>query len=239
MIVAIIPARGGSKRIPMKNIRPFAGKPIISYPIAAARATGLFERIIVSTDSDEIARVARDHGAEVPFMRPAELSDDHTGTDMVVLHALEWLVDHGAPADHVCTIYATAPLIEAERIREGYELFRREGAASASAVTTFAYPILRALKLNARGRLEMLWPENFSKRSADLSEAYHDAGQFYWADARRFVREKGLFFTDVVPMVLPRHLVVDIDTLEDWDLAERTYRLLHARDEDGESVGSE
>lgn len=224
MIVAIIPARGGSKRIPKKNIRSFAGKPMIAHSIEAAKKTNLFNKIIVSTDSEEIAMVAKEWGAEVPFMRPAELADDCAGTDAVVLHTLNWLLDHGIKVASICCIYATAPFLSSEYIRRGYDLLMDYSATSAFSVTTFPYPIFRALKINDNGRVEMFWPENFETRSQDLPEAFHDAGQFYWADAQRYLKEGRLFSSDAIPVILPRYLVQDIDTNEDWQAAERMFQ---------------
>jgi len=226
MIIAIIPARGGSKRISNKNIKLFAGQPIISYSIKAAQETKLFERIIVSTDSEEIAEVSKSHGAEVPFMRPTELADDFTGTVPVLLHALDWLNEHGSVADYFCCIYATAPFIRPEFIRRGFDLLKEKEATVAFSVTTFPYPIFRALKIGDNGCIEMFWPNHENSRSNDLPEAYHDAGQFYWGNTEKFITEKTPFSSDAVPIVIPRYLVQDIDTLEDWKTAEKMYSAL-------------
>jgi pseudaminic acid cytidylyltransferase len=222
-IVAIIPARGDSKRIPKKNIKSFAGKPIIAYSIKAALSTGLFNRIIVSTDSQEIAQTARNWGAEVPFLRPAELADDFTGTAKVVLHALKWLCNQNQKVVSLCCLYATAPFVQPEAIRKGYKLLKEHGLTSVYSVTTFPAPIFRALKITETGRLKMIWPENMDTRSQDLSEAYHDAGQFYWADAKKFRKAKRFQSDNAMPIVIPRYLVHDIDTLEDWETAEKFY----------------
>lgn len=227
MNVAIIPARGGSKRIPRKNIKPFAGKPMIAHSILAARESGLFQRILVSTDDEEIAQVSKEYGAEVPFMRPAELANDLAGTDPVLLHALQWLGEHGEFPDAFCCIYATAPFVRSEYLRQGLEALQREQATTAFSVTTFAYSIFRALRTNDNGRLEMIWPENRNRRSQDLGEAFHDAGQFYWADTRKYLDEGRLFSADAVPVFIPRSLVQDIDTPEDWETAERMYRAIY------------
>lgn len=224
MIVAIIPARGGSKRIPKKNIKNFAGKPIISYSIKVAREAKIFDRVIVSTDSEEIAGVARDFGAEVPFIRPPELSDDFTGIDAVVLHALNWLMDHGDSVKYVCCIFATAPFIRSEYVIKSFDQLRNAGATSAFSLTTFPYPIFRALNITDSGRLEMIWPENIKSRSQDFPTAYHDAGQFYWANAKKYLKEKKLFSKDSVPVILPRFMVQDIDTPEDWETAEQMFK---------------
>jgi pseudaminic acid cytidylyltransferase len=225
-IVAIIPARGGSKRILNKNIKLFAGQPIISYSIKAAQATDLFDRIIVSTDSEEIADVAKACGAEVPFVRPSKLSDDFTGTVPVLLHALNWLNEHESAADYFCCIYATAPFIQPEHIAKGFSLLKRERASTSFSVATFTYPIFRALKIVDDGRIEMFWPEHKDSRSNDLPEAYHDAGQFYWGNTKKFMKVKALFSSDAVPIVIPRYLVQDIDTPEDWKTAEIMYSVL-------------
>lgn len=226
MNIAIIPARIGSKRIPKKNIKNFHGQPIIAYSIQAALETNLFSKVIVSTDSQELADVAISNGAEVPFIRPAELSDDFTGTDAVILHALNWLMEHCEDVQYFCCIYATAPFVKPEYIRKGLELLKRAKATSAFSVTTYPYPIYRSLKVDENGRLKMIWPDYLNVRSQDLSEAYHDAGQFYWADAKKYLFERKFFSQDAVPVVLPRYLVQDIDTDEDWRKAEAMYKAL-------------
>jgi pseudaminic acid cytidylyltransferase len=229
MILAIIPARGGSKRIPHKNIKLFMGQPIISYSINAAKSCGLFDKIIVSTDSKEIAQVSEKCGAEIPFFRPAELSDDFTGTDEVILHALTWFINKDINIDYVCCIYATAPFVKPEHIREGFEILRKVGSTSSFPVTTYPYPIFRSLKINSRGKLEMFWPEHYKTRSQDLIEAYHDAGQFYWADVKKYLVEKRFFSESAAPVIIPRYLVQDIDTIEDWKRAEIMFQVLHKR----------
>lgn len=226
-IVCIIPARGGSKRIPRKNLKPFLGTPVIVYSFRAAQASKLFDRVLVSTDDDEIMELARNHGVEVPFRRPAELAGDLVGTDLVIQHALGWLAEHGTAVEYFCCLYPTAPFVRPEHLREGLETLRRESATTVFPVTTFDYPIFRALRVNKHGRLEMFWPENFAKRSQDFPTAYHDVGQFYWGDTKKYLQEKRLFTTNSVPMFLPRHCVQDLDTPEDWELAEKLYRLAY------------
>ena len=226
MNVAIIPARGGSKRIPGKNIKPFAGKPMIAWSIEAAVDSGVFARIIVSTDSEEIAAVARLHGAEAPFVRPTELADDFTPTADVVLHALDWLAEQGQKPEMVCCLYATAPFVRAHFLRQGYELLQQTGAASVFPVASYPASPFRALTIDPDGRLVMLWPEHELTRSQDLPEAYHDAGQFYWLNVSRFIQEKKIYASDARPLVLPRYLVQDIDTPEDWRTAEAMHQAL-------------
>jgi N-acylneuraminate cytidylyltransferase len=228
-IVAIIPARGGSKRIPEKNIRPFAGRPIIAYPIQAARDSGLFDRIIVSTDSPKIGAIATEYGAEVPFLRPAELADDMAATAPVIVHALQWLAEQGQPATHFCCIYPAAPFVRPEDLRSGLERLRAAGAVTAFSVAAYATPIFRALKINEQGALDMIWPEYEMSRSQDLPAAYHDAGQFYWGDSGKFLVEKRLYASVSIPVVLPGMLVQDIDTLEDWEMAESKFQYLAVR----------
>ncbi len=223
--LAVIPARGGSKRIPGKNIRAFCGRPMISYSIEAAKKSGIFDRIIVSTDSREIAKIAKEYEAEVPFVRPPEISDDHTSTDAVILHSIGWANANWGQIDYVCCIYPTAPFIRAEYLKQGLNILKREKATTAFSVTSFSYPIFRALKIDG-GRLRMFWPEHRMTRSQDLPEAYHDAGQFYWADVRKYAAEGKLFSEDAVPVVIPRKLVQDIDTPEDWGRAENMFKAL-------------
>lgn len=234
MNVAIIPARGGSKRIPGKNIKSFAGKPIIAWSIAAVRAAGVFDRIIVSTDSEKIAEVARQYGAETPFVRPAEISDDHTPTAPVIGHCLEWLAAEKTPASNACCVYATAPFVRTAHIRQGYELLTERKVSSVFSVTTFPFPIFRALSIEKEGNLSMIWPEHELTRSNDLPEAYHDAGQFYWLECEAFLKSGRVYNEDALPVILPRYIVQDIDTKEDWQTAEYMFRALQERDGKGE-----
>ena len=226
MKLAVIPARGGSKRIPRKNIKPFSGKPMIEWSIKAARDAGIFDRIVVSTDDAEIASIARDCGADVPFERPAELSDDHTGTTPVVAHAIEWYQAHGHDPSQVCCIYATAPFIESDDIRRGAETLIQSGADFAFSVTSFAFPIQRAIRLRTDGRIEMFDPIQFQTRSQDLPAAYHDAGQFYWGTKSAWQSGAPIFGPGSVPVILPRYRVQDIDTPEDWEQAEVLMRAI-------------
>jgi pseudaminic acid cytidylyltransferase len=222
--IAVIPARGGSKRIPRKNVRPFCGKPMIVRPISAILDSGIFDTVIVSTDDDEIASVARSAGAEVPFVRPAELCDDHTATMPVIAHAIRWWEQNKGPLEFCCCVYATAPFLRPEYLRQGFDILREKPDADfAFSVTTYAFPISRSLQITPDGRVRMFWPENELKRSQDLPEAWHDAGQFYWGRRDAFLGDKGFFSSNSYPVVLPRHLVQDIDTPEDWERAERMF----------------
>ncbi|MER2543260.1 MAG: pseudaminic acid cytidylyltransferase [Candidatus Accumulibacter phosphatis] len=229
MKLAIIPARGGSKRIPRKNVKLFCGKPMIAWSIDAARASGLFDHIVVSTDDMEISAVAKAYGAEVPFMRPAALSDDHTGTSAVVAHAIEWYHAQGDMPDLVCCIYATAPFVSPVDLQRGLQMLADSGSDFAFSVTSFAFPIQRAIRLTEEGRVQMFQPEHFNTRSQDLEEAFHDAGQFYWGRAAAWMADKPIFSTDATPVILPRHRVQDIDTPEDWERAEWMFKALQTR----------
>ncbi|MDS9878803.1 pseudaminic acid cytidylyltransferase [Pseudomonas protegens] len=230
MNVAIIPARGGSKRISRKNIKEFCGKPMIAWSIEAALKSGCFEQVIVSTDDAEIAEVAVQHGASVPFMRPAELSDDHTGTTPVVRHAIEWLNLQGSNPQYVCCLYATAPLIDSQDILKGLNALDKEGGDYAFSVTSYAFPIQRAIRINEDGRVDMFNPEYFAVRSQDLEHAYHDAGQFYWGTYAAWLENRVIFGKRSLPIILPRHRVQDIDTLEDWEMAEYLFKAVRLRD---------
>jgi len=228
MKLAIIPARGGSKRIPRKNIKPFCGKPMMVWSIEVARLSGCFDHIIVSTDDSEIAEVARQHGAEVPFVRPPELSDDYVGTIPVIAHAIDWMSRNEDDISFACCIYATAPFVQPEDLRRGFGLLQDSGADYAFSVTSYAFPIQRAIRITANSRVEMFNPEHFNTRSQDLEEAFHDAGQFYWGRSTAWLSGKPLFSPAATPVVLPRHRVQDIDTPEDWARAEWLFKSMHA-----------
>ena len=229
MKLAIIPARGGSKRIPRKNIKLFCGKPMIAWSIEAARQSNCFDHIIVSTDDAEIAEVARQHGAHVPFMRPAELSDDHTGTTAVMAHAIKWFAAQAQTPTQVCCLYATAPFVSADDLRRGLVVLNETGSDYAFSVTSYAFPIQRAIHITSAGRVEMFNAEHFNTRSQDLEEAYHDAGQFYWGRAEAWLQGKMIFSPAAAPVMLPRHRVQDIDTPEDWTRAEWMLKALQAQ----------
>jgi N-acylneuraminate cytidylyltransferase len=220
MKLAVIPARGGSKRIPRKNIKMFCGKPMIAWSIEAALQSGCFDKVIVSTDDEEIAEVARQYGASVPFMRPAELSDDYAGTIPVIQQAIEWCKANGFDVRQVCCLYATAPFVSPEDLHRGLKILEQSGSQYAFSVTSYAFPIQRAIRLTGTGRVEMFNPEYFNTRSQDLEESYHDAGQFYWGLADAWLQGKMIFSPESSAVLLPRHRVQDIDTPEDWVRAE-------------------
>lgn len=220
MRIAVIPARGGSKRIPRKNIKFFNGKPMIAWSIEAAKSSGIFERIIVSTDDTEIAEVAIKWGAEAPFIRPAELSNDYAATTEVIAHAAQWALDQGLDLSAVCCIYATAPFVLTDDLKRGWDALNSGEWDYAFTVTDFAAPIFRSFKQTDDGGVKMFFPEHFASRSQDLPIALHDAGQFYWGRPAAWLEGKSIFDRHSVPVFIPRWRVQDIDTPDDWERAE-------------------
>lgn len=226
-LLGVIPARGGSKRIPGKNIRPFEGVPLLMRAATVARESGVFARIIVSTDDDAIADVALSAGCEVPFRRRAELADDHTGTATVIADAIRNVEETGDRHDVVCCIYPAAVLVRPQDYVNAYRDLVESGAEFVFSATEFAYPIWRALQIAEDGRCEMIWPEYLQTRSQDLATTYHDAGQFYFGTREAWLAERHPFSRGGRVYRLPRTRVQDIDTEEDWILAETLYRLMH------------
>ena len=200
---------------------------MIAWSIDAARKSGCFDQIIVSTDDAEIAEISRAYSAEAPFMRPGELSDDHTPTIPVIAHALRWMDQNAAPAEIACCIYATAPFLQPEDLQRGLEVFTQSAGDYAFSVTSYAFPIKRAIRITPENRVEMFNPEYFETRSQDLEAAYHDAGQFYWGRAPAWLDERPIFSPDAAPVILPRSRVQDIDTFEDWARAELMFQAMH------------
>ena len=226
MNICVIPARGGSKRIPRKNIKEFNGKPIIAYSIEAALKSNCFSQVIVSTDDDEISEVAKKYGALVPFVRPDELSNDYAGTIPVIKHAIEWMEDNNNYIENVCCLYATAPFIQSKIISKAYKQLKDSSADYCFSVTSFSFPIQRAIKIVQGDKVDMFYPQHFMDRSQDLEDSYHDAGQFYWGIPQAFLDNEDIFSEKSIPVILPRYLVQDIDTLEDWHRAELMYKAL-------------
>lgn len=229
MNVAIIPARGGSKRIPRKNVKLFHGKPIIAYSIEAALESGCFERVIVSTDDSEIAKVARAYGAEVPFMRPKEIADDYSTTLMVIEHALAALALDSVEYQNCCCIYATAPFVTAKQLTQGLQLMQQRQADYLFPVCEFAAPIQRAINLDENAGVTMFSPEHLNSRSQDLTAAYYDTGQFYWGSVSAYLASKPIYSEKASGLVLPKGSVVDIDTPQDWLLAEALFSFYQQR----------
>lgn len=226
MRIAVIPARGGSKRIPRKNVREFCGKPMIAWAISAAKRSRQFDRIVVSTDDDDIAAVARQWGAEIPFMRPASLSDDQTPTVPVIAHAIRLCRDAGCFADYVCCIYPCAPFLLASDLIAALRLVEEGGADFAYPVTEYAHPVQRAMRRLSSGKMQFLNEEYEMTRTQDLETAFHDAGQFYWGKASAWLEQKRMH-VDGVGMPIPNWRVVDIDTMDDWKRAEQMFELVN------------
>lgn len=221
--IAIIPARGGSKRIPGKNVKPFAGAPMISYSIKAALLSNIFDDVIVSTDDPQIAEVAHEYGASVPFMRPPEISRDDTATPPVIQHAIKWYNEHIGPVGFACCLYATSPFTTSEDLVTGLDTLKKSDKSFSMSVCSYAYPIQRALKITADGALAMFDPAMMMVRSQMLEPAYHDAGQFYWGRASAWLESERIF-DSATPVFIPRYRVMDIDTVEDWVQAELMFK---------------
>jgi pseudaminic acid cytidylyltransferase len=224
--IAIITARGGSKRIPRKNIKDFLGQPIIKYSIDTALTAGLFDEVMVSTDDAEIAEVAKKYGATVPFLRSDETANDHATTAEVLTEVLQKYRDGGQEFQYACCIYPTAPFVTPVVLRQAFSILVDKNADSVIPVTRFSFPIWRSFKL-VDGRLEYNWPENEKKRSQDLPPAFHDCGQFYFFRTEKFLETKSLVSKDSYSLELAESQVQDIDTEEDWKIAELKYQLLH------------
>ena len=224
--ICIIPARGGSKRIPRKNIKTFCGKPIIAYSIEAALSSKLFDEVMISTDDEEIATIPIQYGANVPFLRSDENSNDYASTVDVILEVLQKYQNMDKLFTHVCCIYPTAPLIQIKNLTKAYHILLNQNFETVFPITSFSFPILRALQVDEGNRVNMIWPENMTKRSQDLAPAYHDAGQFYWMKVSDIQQNKKLY-TDYSGVVILNDLdVQDIDNDIDWVVAEMKYKLM-------------
>ncbi len=223
--LAIITARGGSKRIPKKNIKEFCGKPIIAYSIEAALESGIFQEVMVSTDSEEIAEIARKYGAKVPFMRSEKTANDYATTAEVLLEVLEEYEKRGQSFDSMSCIYPTAPFISPEKLKHAYQQLKEQKVTLVMPVVPFSYPPQRGYVLKDN-LLEMKWKENLNVRSQDLETLYHDCGQFYFYDVKKYQKVKGQVSDGIAPIVLDDLEVQDIDNETDWKLAELKYQLL-------------
>ncbi|MDN5341368.1 MAG: pseudaminic acid cytidylyltransferase [Oceanotoga sp.] len=228
--IAIIPARGGSKRIPKKNIRDFLGKPIIAYSIEAAIKSDIFDEVMVSTDSEEIAEIAKRYGAKVPFLRSEKSADDHAPLIDVAKEVLENYKNKGIDFDKVCMILPTAPFVDEQKLKKANEILEEKNVDTVFTVTEYSFPIQRSLRIE-NGYLKMKWPENMNKRSQDLEKTYHDAGQFYFFDVKEFYIQNKVYMEKSYPIILDNIEVQDIDTETDWKLAELKYRLINNLEE--------
>lgn len=226
--LCIIPARGGSKRIPRKNIRDFLGKPIIAYTIECAIKSNLFDVIMVSTDDSEIAEIAKRYGAEVPFFRSEENANDFATTATVINEVIEEYAKINQEFEYICCCYPTAPLMTSERLISGFQRLQQDNIDSVFPIVTFDYPIFRSLKMDKKGLVVMNWPENLNVRSQDLPQAYHDAGQWYWIKTNRFIKSGKIMNKNSFGLVLKALEVQDIDNETDWKLAELKYELLQS-----------
>ena len=227
MKLCIIPARGGSKRIPKKNIREFCGKPMIYWSIKAAISSNIFDKVIVSTDDKEIAEISENFGAEIPFIRPKNISDDFTGTIPVIKHAINWVNSNIGKVEYACCLYATAPFVEPYYLIKGFEKLIKLNVKYTISITSFAFPIQRAIKITQANRIKMLNPKYFNKRSQDLEETFHDAGQFYWGKASSWISDDIFFEEHSFPIFIPRYKVQDIDNEEDWVRAEKMFKIIN------------
>ena len=226
MKICVIPARGGSKRIPRKNIKLFHNKPMIAWSIRAAKKSKIFDKIIVSTDDEEIAAEAEERGVEVPFMRPKEISDDYTNTTDVISHSCEWALKKTLPIEMVCCIYATAPFVRPADLRQAYEIFKSKRWEYVFTVGEYSTPIFRAFTKNDSGGVEMFNPEYFETRSQDLPKAYFDAGMFYMATPNAWIKKLRIFDKHSYPLTIPNYRIQDIDNPADWERAELMAKIL-------------
>ena len=224
MSIAIIPARGGSKRIPRKNIKLFNERPIISYSIQIAKKSGLFSEVVVSTDDEEIKKISESYGAVVPFLRPKHISDDHTGTHEVIKHSVKKLISLDYSFDYACCIYPTAPFIETKDLMEGLKILKKGSYKSVFAASEFNYPIERSFFIKGKG-LKMFFPEKYDVRSQDLRRAFHDAGQFYWSRVEDWLGDAPKFDENCYPIIIPSWRVQDIDSIDDWKRAETIFEI--------------
>lgn len=226
--IAIITARGGSKRIPRKNIKEFCGKPILQYSIEAALKSGIFDEVMVSTDDMEIAETAKAAGAKVPFMRSEKTSNDYATTADVLMEVLEKYKEMGTEFKCICCIYPTAPFVTAEKLQKAFSLFKENNASQLTPIVAYSFPPQRCVAIR-EGTLQMLHPEHRSTRSQDLETYYHDCGQFYFYDTKELIENNGNIIENVVPMVLSELEVQDIDNESDWELAEIKYKMMRKK----------
>ena len=224
--IAIIPARGGSKRIPKKNIKNFFGKPIIAYSIEAALQSGLFDEVMVSTDDKNIAEIALKYGAKVPFYRSSKTANDFATLADVVAEVIAQYQKNNQEFEHICCLLATAPFIQTEDLKKSYQKMKKNNFDGIFPVVRYSFPIQRALQFNHE-KIQMIWPENKNKRSQDLEPSFHDAGLFYWIKTKVFLQKKTMWTDQTSAIEIPETKAQDIDTEEDWKIAELKYKLRH------------
>jgi N-acylneuraminate cytidylyltransferase len=224
--IAIIPARGGSKRIPRKNIKDFLGKPIIAYSIEAALNSKLFDEVMVSTDDNEIVEISKKFGATIPFLRSEKTADDYSTTADVLTEVLKEYKKLGKVFDYLCCIYPAAPFVTSTKLNDSFDLLIKSSADLVIPVVKFSYPVQRSLMIEY-DKLKYVWPENQNKRSQDIEPMYHDAGQFYWTKTEAFLKNKSLLSDNTIPYIVPETEVQDIDNKEDWKLTEMKYLLIN------------
>lgn len=230
-ILAVIPARGGSKRIPKKNIKDFCGKPMMTWPLNVLNKTDFIDDVIVSTDCEMIANIAKENGASVPFFRPKNLADDYTGTAEVIKHAVTWYQDNIGAVDYVLTVYPTAVFLSTKDLKKAFEIIKNESCENVFSGTEYPFPIQRAIYLDEKKRVNMFNPECYSTRSQDLQPAYHDAGQFYLSTVEGLNNDVPIFSDRSRLLILPKSRVVDIDTPEDFELAENLFKAIRVNNE--------
>lgn len=226
--IAIITARGGSKRIPRKNVKEFCGKPILQYSIEAALASGIFDEVMVSTDDEEIARIAKEAGASVPFMRSEKTSNDYATTADVLMEVLGKYQELEQQFSYTCCIYPTAPFVTKEKLQSAFEKIKEQKASQLTPVVAYSFPPQRCVVIR-EGKIEMLHPEHRNTRSQDLESYYHDCGQFYFYDTKELIKQNGTITENIIPMVLSELEVQDIDNESDWALAEMKYKMMVSR----------
>ena len=225
--IAIIPARGGSKRIPLKNIKNFFGKPIIAYSIEAAIKSNLFDEVMVSTDDKEIAKIAKEYGAKVPFFRSKETANDYAGLTDVIIEVINEYKKQSIEFNNVCCILATAPFLTENDIKNSYKKLESSKFDAVFPVVKYAFPIQRAMQFDDNNKIKMIWPENMTKRSQDLKASFHDAGLFYWAKTNIVLEKKSLWTDNTTAIEISEQIAQDIDTPEDWQIAELKYKLIN------------
>ena len=224
--MALIPARGGSKRIPGKNIYSFHGQPLIAYSIEAALKSKIFEKVIVSTDDEDIAKISKKSGADVPFVRPAELATDTAGIHEVMSHAIKWCHDNNISVENVCCISATAPFLSSKDLIDSLKLLISSKKSYVLSASEYTFPIQRAFRINKNKTVELFSPEHYHSRSQDLEKSYHDAAQFYWGTVNTWMMEKDIYTGETLPFILPSWRVQDIDTYDDLKRAEILYEII-------------